>query len=329
MFNSAIMNIGATTIPERRSASQPPLPPQHRDSARAPKAARRKSFAHYLNRPLLQSGPLVFAIGVVGALAYAWTVRDEGHWTAESGFGYTLGIAGSVMILIVSLYSMRKRLPALSFLGRVSWLFRVHMVFGVLGPMLIVLHCNFKLGSMNSRLALFTMLTVVASGIVGRYLYSQVHRGLYGQKAEARDILEDILALQQQLGLDVAGSAAVFSSLERLNSAVSGSKKSAVSAFASAVTIGLRVQIVKQSVLREASRAIRRMARQNGWSRRQQRRQVAAFNLHAKIYFSAVKKAERLALFERLFALWHVLHMPLFIMLVMSVLFHIVAVHRY
>ena len=48
------------------------------------------------------------------------------------------------------------------------------MVLGILGPTLIILHSNFKIGSLNSRLALFTMLVVVASGIVGRYLYSQV-----------------------------------------------------------------------------------------------------------------------------------------------------------
>lgn len=332
MPNSATMDIGADAIREGFGALPPPLPPQRQASwnaSRKPNALRRKSFAHYLKRPLLQAGPLLFALGVVGVLVYAWTVRDEGYWTAENGLGYALGIAGSVMMLAVFLYPMRKRFPSLNFLGRVSWLFRLHMILGILGPTLIILHCNFKLGSMNSRLALFTMLTVVASGIVGRYLYSQVHRGLYGRRAEARDILEDIEMLKEQLGLDISGSSTVFSALDRLNNAVSRPRTSTLSAFASAATIGIRVHFVQQSVMRDASKAIHRMARKNGWSRHRRREQIATFRLHAKTYFAAVKKAERLALFERLFALWHVLHMPLFIMLVMSVLFHIVAVHQY
>lgn len=80
-------------------------------------------------------------------------------------------------MLLLILYPLRKRFRILHGLGRVTSWFRIHMVLGILGPTLIILHSNFKIGSLNSRLALFTMLVVVASGIVGRYLYSQVHKG--------------------------------------------------------------------------------------------------------------------------------------------------------
>jgi hypothetical protein len=329
LANSAALGIDADTIRATLHALPPPHPDSLRGSGQVQDAKQRRNLAHYLTRPLLQFGPLAFAAAVLGVLAYAWSVRDEGYWTAENGFGYALGIAGSGMMLAICLYPLRKRFRALSFLGRVGDLFRLHMVLGILGPTLIILHCNFKLGSMNSRLALMTMLIVVVSGIVGRYLYSQVHRGLYGRRAEARDILADVEALKRQLGLDVAGSGAVFSALEGLNGAASQASQSSFSALASALTIGFRVRSVQRRFMREASHAIRRIAKLNGWSRRERRNQVAIFRLHARTYFAAIKKAERLALFERLFALWHVLHMPLFIMLVTSVIFHVVAVHQY
>ena len=80
--------------------------------------------------------------------------------------------------------------------------FRLHMVLGIIGPALIVMHCNFRLGSLNSNVALFAMLTVVASGIIGRYIYARIHRGLYGRKADVREFLVDAERWKQLLGAE-------------------------------------------------------------------------------------------------------------------------------
>ena len=63
------------------------------------------------------------------------------------------------------------------------------MVFGVLGPTLILFHSNFSFGSTNSTVASLAMASVVLSGLIGRYLYARVHNGLYGQKAAVRELL--------------------------------------------------------------------------------------------------------------------------------------------
>ncbi len=47
------------------------------------------------------------------------------------------------------------------------------------------------------------------------------------------------------------------------------------------------------------------------------------------LYLAAVVRMSRLGLYEQLLALWHVLHMPLFILLAMTAVFHIIAVHQY
>jgi hypothetical protein len=46
-------------------------------------------------------------------------------------------------------------------------------------------------------------------------------------------------------------------------------------------------------------------------------------------YIKQVGRVAQFTLFERLFSLWHVLHMPLFFMMVISALFHVLAVHMY
>jgi hypothetical protein len=46
-------------------------------------------------------------------------------------------------------------------------------------------------------------------------------------------------------------------------------------------------------------------------------------------YLLTVRRAAGFSFFERLFALWHVLHVPLFVMLVIAGFTHVVAVHLY
>jgi hypothetical protein len=299
-------------------------------NARAPRAARwNQHFAHYLTRPILMAGPMAFAIAVVAVIGYAWLIKDEGYWTAETGLGYWLGIVGSLMMLALIAYPLRKRFRIFHGLGRVASYFRIHMIFGILGPTLIVLHSNFKLGSLNSRLALLTMLVVVASGIVGRYLYSQVHRGLYGLRADVREIFDDATILAQQLGNDVDGGAEVQAALADFNARLSQRPTSLLGQCWRACTIYARVATARRRVLGIAQAALTAQARSKGWSRSVKRERMKVFRHHLSTYFAATKKAERLALFERMFGLWHVLHMPLFVLLALTVVIHIVAVHLY
>src|SRR5262245_13252078 len=142
---------------------------------------------------------LTFAAIVTAALFYGWQLRDEGHLTPESGVGYWLGIGGASAMLLLLGYPLRKRLPTLKALGSVTSWFRLHMMLGVIGPALILLHANFKLGSLNSNVALLAMLTVASSGLVGRYLYGRIHQGLYGRRAHIAELQGEVAALKDAI----------------------------------------------------------------------------------------------------------------------------------
>jgi hypothetical protein len=105
-------------------------------------------------------------------LLLGWYKSEDGDITPETGTGYWLGIAGASALLLLLVYPLRKRIRSLRSLGSVSAWFRLHMILGIIGPTLILFHSNFKLGSLNSNVALFSMLTVAASGLIGRYLYA-------------------------------------------------------------------------------------------------------------------------------------------------------------
>jgi len=74
---------------------------------------------------------------------------------------------------------------------------------------------------------------------------------------------------------------------------------------------------------------IERQAAQGHWpaALKQDRREAAL--LHLERYLAAIRKASAFAIYERLFAVWHMLHMPMFCVLVCIVLVHVLAVHLF
>ncbi len=65
----------------------------------------------------------------------------------------------------------------------------------MVGPVLILFHANFSLGATNSNVALFSMLLVAGSGVVGRYIYTRLHARLEGHE----DTLEQLKAIGERL----------------------------------------------------------------------------------------------------------------------------------
>ena len=56
------------------------------------------------------------------------------------------------------------------------------------GPLLILLHSNFQVKSLNAGAALYSMLIVALSGVVGRFIYARVNRGLHGEQTNFREL---------------------------------------------------------------------------------------------------------------------------------------------
>ncbi len=192
--------------------------PARGPSARAKQAPRRvavnaAAFSHYFTKSLLGLGPLLFGAAVLAALYAGWIYREEEYIRPETGVGYWLGIIGTTMMALLLLYPLRKRARSFRGFGKVPTWFRSHMIMGIAGPMLIIFHSNFHSHSLNASVALFFMLTIVASGIIGRYLFSKIHMGLYGTKAEIKGMLTDADFMKRALGADYEDSAGFWPSL--------------------------------------------------------------------------------------------------------------------
>jgi len=101
--------------------------------------------------------------------------------------GHGLGILGSVMIITLLLYSLRKRIRFMRRWGDLSVWLRYHIFLGVAGPVLITLHTSFKVDGLVA-VSYWSMVAVALSGVVGRYLYQQIPRNLLGETLNSDEI---------------------------------------------------------------------------------------------------------------------------------------------
>jgi hypothetical protein len=122
--------------------------------------------------------PLLWTLAVAGLLYWGYYAHLERYISPQRGLGYWLGIVGGSMMVLLLIYSARKRAAWLAWLGTIPAWFEIHMTLGIVGPILVLFHSNFKLGATNSNVALICMLIVAASGVVGRYIYTRLHARL-------------------------------------------------------------------------------------------------------------------------------------------------------
>ncbi|HHJ34171.1 MAG TPA: hypothetical protein ENJ87_00245, partial [Gammaproteobacteria bacterium] len=162
-----------------------------------------------------------FTVAVLAALSIGWLRRDNNYLSAETGTGYILGIVGGSLMIILLLYPLSKRQPLLTRLIPIRYWFGIHMFLGTVGPILILFHSNFSMGSTNSSIALICMLLVAGSGVFGRYFYTHIHHGLYGASLSFKE-------LKQKMADDHAELVSLYAEDEKLNSQLERMEKKAL-----------------------------------------------------------------------------------------------------
>jgi hypothetical protein len=281
------------------------------------------------DREPYSAGTWLFSTLVCALILYAWKARHSGDITPKVGLGYALGIVGSLMMLALLLYPLRKTWKRLSRSGSMQAWFTLHMMFGVLGPALVIVHSNFGLESTNATVAMVVMLLVVASGIFGRYIYSQVHIGMSGKRAEVSELLSDANAMRAAFGDDMQHAPEIETELKLYEETARAYRMSTLGSFRATLFLGFRSRKSHRFVRHEAQAIISARALREHWDRDTHRERLRAALSHFDAYFAAVRHAAGLHFFERLFRFWHVFHMPLFLLLIMVAIGHVVAVHLY
>lgn len=302
-------------------------PTRAASAAKSPSASAQSANATPRRQLVTPAG--VLAVLAAVALYVGWRFPTQRYITPERGIGYALGIIGGSLMLVLFLYSARKRYRWLAFLGPVARWFRFHMVLGILGPLCILYHSNFSLGAANSNAALFCMLTVAGSGLIGRYIYSRIHFGLYGRKAnlgELRDGADGLRALSGTVSFLPELVSRLEAAEHRL---LATGPHLPVLGFAKPVFVATNAIASKwalRSYVRHALRAAAKTSPTIAAQRTRLRRAAAAYIDKRLI---ATRRVAEFQAYERLFSLWHALHLPLIFMMLVAAVVHIVAVHVY
>jgi hypothetical protein len=279
-------------------------------------------------RALLNVSPmLLFAAACVLLALLGMQAGLERFITPEKGLGYALGIIGGSAMLLLLIYPARKRIASLAPIGSVKAWFQIHMVLGIVGPLLVLFHANFSTGATNSNVALVCMLVVSGSGLIGRYFYSRIHTEFYGSQATLADLRGRIARLQQ-----VSGVLAFVPDLaEQLNVIETAllARLDAVPGLLRPPLVAWRSMLARRRIASHLVRAAHQPATGTGIDHARRRRELLAAREMAFRHIDAVRRVAELSTYERLFSLWHVLHLPLFFMLLVAGIVHVIAVHVY
>jgi hypothetical protein len=95
--------------------------------------------------------------------------------------GHLFGIIGVFFMVLLLLYSVRKRFRFASKWGSLNVWLSAHIFLGIAGPALVLFHTVFKFSGIVS-IAFWSMVLVVISGVVGKYIFALIPRSLSGME---------------------------------------------------------------------------------------------------------------------------------------------------
>lgn len=309
--------------PRDPSKQASPVRAVDRDPGRAGRPARNRRADHPGRGDLL----LYAMLGLL--VAAAWQVSRLKLFRPNDDVSYWIAVAGGTMMLALFSYPLRKYVRFMQRLGQVKWWFWTHLFLGIAGPWLILVHSSFQIGSLNAGVALYSMVIVVISGVVGRFIYVRVNRGLNGERMSLDELRERAGLVESDARSRLHFAPLVEARLLAFEQRELRAGKVWVTAMRRVALLPLLRWVAYRHCVTEARSRLRSLAIGLKWSeqdlRQRERRAVVLIDR----YLEAVVRVAQYSAYERLFALWHLAHLPFVYLLVISAVVHVIAVHAY
>ncbi|MCF6282702.1 MAG: hypothetical protein L3J28_10945 [Candidatus Polarisedimenticolaceae bacterium] len=266
----------------------------------------------------------LFYLAAFTITLYGWLQQTEWVHIPEEGVGYALGIIGGLMLLFQALYPLRKRINRLKQFGHTRFWFSSHIASGVVAPIVLLFHCNFQLGSLNSQVALFSMLAVALSGLLGKYLYTRIHYGLHGRTKEFSGLREHWQKHRDRISKTAHYDVRLEERLNRFEQPILDSIYHPILA-----VLRLSLLSLRGHLLYLKTRGLVSEPAEAHPSEQARKKSLKAQRRLIRTRINAACELARFSAYERLFALWHVVHLPFFFIMLLAGIAHITAVHLY
>ena len=257
----------------------------------------------------------IVAMGAVTAL-YLWRIRS-GTLASSDFFGHGLGVIGFLLMLATeTLYSLRKRARGRA-LGRLSNWLQWHIVMGIVGSYMVLLHTAWQFQGLAGVVTLL-MAVVVLSGFVGRYIYTAIPRTLDGVEVTLDSLEQRREAVSEELAVLARTSPDTASAIGDAIVILKGARPNVAGGVASILGRTL-IANRDHAALRRAIKVLRRLDA------------AAAGRAGALLdeQITLQRQLGALATARRLMSLWHTVHVPLGVALFVLSFVHIGAAIYY
>lgn len=237
--------------------------------------------------------------------------HKQNDWLKPTGLiGHGLGIFGTLLILLgVFGYMARKRVRGFSRIGVLKYWLEFHIFLCSLGPILILFHTSFKFGGLVA-VSFWSMVAVVLSGIIGRFIYLQIPRTIQGRELS----LNDLSNMEENLYTELKDRYNVdYEFLSQINEALES--------FQSLENKNFLAHIIKRFRLE------RKLTKQIKAELRKQNLSGKNFRKALKIFKSRIvlkRRIEWLATMQRFLRYWHIAHLPFALVMLVIVIIHVI-----
>ena len=226
------------------------------------------------------------------------------------GHGY--GIIGTLMMIIgVSIYMIRKRLRWLFNFGYLKYWLELHIFLCTVGPILVLYHTAFKFGGIVS-VSFWSMVLVVLSGIIGRFIYLQIPRTIQGKEIDMKDLLSMRQELEDKLSQEMLFDTRLLNELDVLASPERYKTKNLFTALILYSKDFFRIKKFLYKLKKNVLRA--------GFSKF--RRKELISKAQAEIILS--RRLGMLRSMQNLFHYWHIIHLPFALVMFVIMIVHVI-----
>ena len=264
---------------------------------------------------------------ILGLIAFGWVKWNSINFQSGGEFTYNSGLIGGISMALVLLYALRKRMKLMRRAGNMEGWYYFHLLGGVLGPLIIVFHTGFTIKSINSGVALFTMITIVLSGVFGRYIYTRIgyslHRKLLAIKDSETQLMESLNSYESPLA-------------EKIERRLSNFSLSVLTGDRSILKLPMRVVAIRGAatacyvkVSGDLTSMVKTRAKREGWASADVKERIHREREQLREHIAAIANIANAHLFERILVRWRILHIPLLYILVITALIHVLYVHMY
>jgi hypothetical protein len=232
-------------------------------------------------------------------------------WKPSGTFGHGLGIIGGSMMLLMFIYSLRKRIKLFRKWGKLPTWLNYHIFLGIAGPILVTFHTALKFGGLVS-ISYWSMVSVAISGFIGRYIYIKIPRRVSGKEVNRKEFKEQLQSIIKQVKNDFGISDNSIDKILQLSGAEKIERRGLLGIF-TILFMDLTNWIKWWNIKNEIKKSSSIPRREMRWF---------------KHSLSQIVKMDRQIAFwkaaHNLFHYWHVIHKPFAYTMILIMFIHII-----